>query len=192
MKINLGSGPNKKKDGWINIDLCEGADIKTDLRRGIPFKNNIVEKIYSSHFLEHLEYKEICALLLECKRVLVPGGEISLCVPDARKFINSYVNDDIIKAQMTNGIILDIPSFLAKSEEAIYGKAIVSTGSPMDWVNYIAYSNSEHKYMFDDKNLISHLQIAGFKKATLRKFSPELDNKHGQQASIFAQARKKM
>ena len=42
VKLNLGSGNTKGKNGWINVDLS-GADINYDLRKGIPLDYNKVE-----------------------------------------------------------------------------------------------------------------------------------------------------
>ncbi len=192
MKINLGSGPYKGEQGWTNIDCIGGADIKADLTNGIPFDSNTIESIYSSHFLEHLYYPEICKLLLEAFRVIIPGGKISICVPNAKLFIQSYMNNDLKAVCFQSGEIMRVPSFIIMPGESIYPEALIKTGSSIDWVNYIAYSNSEHKYMFDEENLISHLRRAGFKKACLRKFDPKLDNKHAKFSSIYAHAIKEI
>ena len=56
--LNLGSGPSKGKNNWINVDLY-GADINCDLRKGIPIKENTVDKIYTSHMFEHIPFKEL-------------------------------------------------------------------------------------------------------------------------------------
>lgn len=70
MKINLGSGPQKGINGWINIDQKKGADISIDITKGLPFPSDPINTIYTSHFLEHLCYNDICVVLEECFRVL--------------------------------------------------------------------------------------------------------------------------
>jgi SAM-dependent methyltransferase len=53
-----------------------------DLQYGLPFFDNSVDFLYSSHVLEHL-YPNVAELLLrEAHRVLRPGGTIRVCVPD--------------------------------------------------------------------------------------------------------------
>ena len=53
IKLELGSGQKKGKDGWVTVDL-HGADINWDLRRGLPLRDGSVDVIYSSHLLEHI------------------------------------------------------------------------------------------------------------------------------------------
>ena len=66
--LNLGSGPTSK-DNWINVDLY-GADINCDLRKGIPIKENTVDKIYTSHMFEHVPFKELKKFINECYEFL--------------------------------------------------------------------------------------------------------------------------
>ena len=68
--------------------------------------------------------------------------------------------------------------------------AIVNTGSLMDQVNYEAYMNGEHCYMFDKENLVNTLKKGGFEKANLRSFDESLDMKERDYESIYALAQK--
>ena len=185
MKLNLGSGPEKGVNGWTNIDLGGGADLAIDLTNGIPFANNSIAEIYTSHFLEHLSYDQINPLLLECHRVLEPNAKLLVCVPNCEAFIHAYHENDYILAGLSDGSKLMIPRFLYGENEHVYAKAMVNTGSKIDWLNYIAYSANEHKYMFDKENLRSHLLQAGFESVCERDFDPILDKGYGENASIF-------
>ena len=189
MKINLGSGPQKGINGWINIDQKKGADISIDITKGLPFPSDTINTIYTSHFLEHLCYNDICVVLKECFRVLIVGGEILVSVPDSMKFIKAYIQKDYRKVTLGNSHMI-VPSFLISANEGIYSKALIDTGCAIDWINYIAYSNSEHKYMFDEENLLAHLKIAGFRKQRLREFDFSIDKLYRQQASLYAVAYK--
>ena len=185
-KINLGSGPTKGENGWTNIDLLDGADLNLDISSGLPMPQDSIEMIYTSHFLEHLDYPTLCRVLKECHRVLRSGCALSICVPDASKFINAYIRNDYQEMTINNNESVKIPSFLAVPGEGVYTKALINTGSAIDWLNYIAYSNSQHKYMFDSENLLRHLNLAGFKGASLRSFDPNLDKISFKQQSIYA------
>ena len=77
------------------------------------------------------------------------------------------------------------PSFISKPGERVYTKALVNTNSRIDWINYIAYSANEHKYMFDRENLSNHLKISGFANIQEREYDPELDKNYGKNASLF-------
>lgn len=168
--INLGSGPFKGKDKWINVDLY-GADICCDLRKGIPLRKNSVNKIYSSHMFEHIPFKELEKFISECYRVLKVGGELSVSVPNARLYIDCYLkNEDF------------------KSELEMFAPAIVKTGSSIDQLNYIAYLNGLHHYMFDEENLINTLKLSPFKNVVLRDFDISLDKQKRKKESIYASA----
>jgi SAM-dependent methyltransferase len=45
-----------------------------DVTRGLPWKDETVEVIYASHFLEHLPRQQAEDFLREAYRVLIPGG----------------------------------------------------------------------------------------------------------------------
>lgn len=185
-RINLGSGPVKGENGWTNVDQLDGADLKIDIANGLPFAKDSIDSIYTSHFLEHLDYSTLCRVLHYCYEVLAPGSALSVCVPDASRFIKAYVDNDYRTVNADGIGSLRVPSFLVAAGEGIYTKALVNTGSAIDWLNYIAYSNSEHKYMFDPENLLSHIKMAGFKRVAHRDYDPELDKTYGRNASIYA------
>ena len=88
--MELGSGPKKGTKGWTTVDI-NGADINYDLRKGIPLPDESVDRIYTSHMLEHLPYKELLDFINECYRVLRVGGELSVCVPNASLYIRAYI-----------------------------------------------------------------------------------------------------
>ena len=190
MKLNLGSGPEKGSNGWTNIDLGGGADLAIDLTQGIPFEDKSISQIYTSHFLEHLSYEQINPLLQECLRVLQPGSSLLICVPDSEAFIKAYINNEYTKTSMSDGTTLKAPSFICQPGERVYAKALVNTNSKIDWINYIAYSASEHKYMFDRENLSNHLSIAGFENISEREYDSNLDKNYGKHASLFYKATK--
>jgi hypothetical protein len=58
----------------------------------------------------------------------------------------------------------------------------------MDYVNYIAYMAGEHKYMFDDENLLFLLSAANFKDVRSRMLDPTLDLRERDAVSIYAEA----
>ncbi len=45
---------------------------------------------------------------------------------------------------------------------------------------------NEHKYMFDEENLVNLLKKCGFSKVKLRDFNPDLDLKSRDFESIYA------
>ena len=168
--LELGSGRKSGENGWTTVDLS-GSDIFHDLRKGIPLPLGSVDRIYTSHMFEHIPYKELVVFINECFRVLKPGGELSVCVPDAGRYIRAYVEGMRFRPQGDG-----------------YIPAIVDTDSLIDQVNYIAYMDQQHKYMFDSENLINTLKKAPFRKVVLREFDEGLDLKSRDFESIYASA----
>lgn len=170
IKLEIGAGDKKGSNGWLTLDLFKSCDLTWDLRNGIPFPDGTVNMIYSSHLFEHLTFKEINLLLQECKRALKEEGVFSICVPNARLYIDAY-----IKKQ--NQFITDQKS---------YYKPAFNSYASIDLVNYIAYMDGHHKYMFDQENLISILEMNDFRNVKLRVFDPNIDLSERDHESIYA------
>lgn len=75
--INLGSGFSTII-GVDNLDLPEWrAPLLMD------YENESVGAVHAYHFLEHLDYEDLMAMLGEVDRVLLPGGVMYIAVPHA-------------------------------------------------------------------------------------------------------------
>ena len=87
----LASGSNRyyAYNDYLNL-LKNNTFFHADLSCGIPSGNESVDYIYSSHFLEHLYPSEAKSLMLECFRVLKPGGAMRICVPDLEYAVSLY------------------------------------------------------------------------------------------------------
>lgn len=69
----------------------------------IPHATGSVDVVYSSHMIEHLDRHEAWLFLLECMRVLKPGGTLRLAVPNLKWSILEYMekgNADHFIAQL--------------------------------------------------------------------------------------------
>ena len=85
MKLNLGCGSDYR-DGYLNVDFRDDVriDQKCDLSRfPWPFPNQFADEILMLDFLEHFPYAQTSRILLECYRILKPGGTVAIQVPDA-------------------------------------------------------------------------------------------------------------
>ena len=159
-KIKLELGATAKRDvmrDWITVDLNMGSDLCLNLSKSLPFPDNSVDMIYSSHLLEHFSYPEpLTNLLNECRRILKPEGIFSACVPNARIYAEIYLNQK-----------KDSNIFLQHLSE-------IDFNSHIDYLNHMAYMKGEHKYMFDEENLPVILKKSGFDNVKLRSFNPAL------------------
>ena len=79
MKLNLGCG-EKKRAGYINVDICGCPDVKCDLSKfPWPFADESADEVFSEHWLEHVvDYERT---ILEIHRILKPNGTIHAVVP---------------------------------------------------------------------------------------------------------------
>lgn len=73
--INLGHGSKVMPTGVRSIGLPEW-DANTDR---LPFDKESLSEIWALHFLEHVN--DPVAVLLDCQRVLQPGGVMHIVVP---------------------------------------------------------------------------------------------------------------
>ena len=90
--LNVGCGRCYHED-WTNIDLvAQGPSVRQyDLRRGLPYEDGAFDAVYHSHVLEHLTPEEARRMLVECRRVIRPGGVIRLAVPDLEEIARVYL-----------------------------------------------------------------------------------------------------
>jgi predicted SAM-dependent methyltransferase len=81
VKINLGCGAKKHWMDEVGLDLERSVKptVLCDLNRSIPLKDDCTDKVYSSHFLEHVE--DPSKVLREVVRVCKHGAQVEIVVP---------------------------------------------------------------------------------------------------------------
>lgn len=82
LKLDLGCGQNKQP-GFTGVDLyAPGVDIRADLFK-FPWawKDNTVDEIFCSHFVEHIPHELRWAFFEECWRILKLDGTMRVFVP---------------------------------------------------------------------------------------------------------------
>ena len=171
IRLDIGAG-DLNRPGWITLDITDNCDLFWDLRKGIPFPDDSVDIVYSSHLFEHMDYGSGQRLMAEVLRVLKPGGDISICVPNARIYIDAYVNGTPLP-----------------EDHDFWEPALISREG-LDLVNYVAYMGGAHLCMFDEPSLLARLERAGFTDARIRSFDPSIDLPEREFESIYAEARK--
>lgn len=85
-------------DGRGDIVFIKHLFILHNLEYGLPFRDESVDYLYSSHSLEHLYRDDAATLLGEAFRVLKNGGIIRICLPDLEYAISLYQKGDKLKA----------------------------------------------------------------------------------------------
>lgn len=78
--LELGCG-SRKKNGYIGLDryYFDGVDVVTDIDKGLPFKDNSVDGIYSNYFMEHTT--NLVHMFQEIYRVCKAGAVVTMTVP---------------------------------------------------------------------------------------------------------------
>jgi SAM-dependent methyltransferase len=147
---------------WI---LTQHRFVHHRLQYGVPFGDEMVDVIYSSHALEHLFLEEAQVLLQDAYRALKKGGLIRLAVPDLEHALRLYQSGE--------------------KERAL---AFFFNQNRSGYLNH-------HHYMYDFellKNLMEkvgfvEVQRCSFRQGTMRDANI-LDNRP--EESLFVEARK--
>jgi predicted SAM-dependent methyltransferase len=160
-RVQLGSG-DQPKAGWINIDLFNpNADFALDLREDLPFPDDSIAFVYSEHLFEHLEYpRDAKHLLCECRRILRPGGVLSLVIPHFGQALQAYATGDT--------------AFFAPDRLRSY--LLEQPPTAMHHVNYWFRQDGLHRYAYDEETLAQEFRAAGFVDVRSRNFDPTLDS----------------
>ncbi|MGB5831739.1 MAG: methyltransferase domain-containing protein [Thiohalocapsa sp.] len=157
-KLHLGAGNHILK-GWLNADLYPAsADVlHLDARMPFPFPDNTFAFVFSEHMIEHLSYHDGVNMLVECLRVLSPGGRIRISTPDFNFLLNIYrdptssLHQDYIAWQLEWINRNDMAT--APSIEPIF----VVNNFVRDW---------GHEFIYDPAVLHLALESAGFVNLT--------------------------
>lgn len=135
-----------------------------DVNKGLPFPDNSVDGIYTSHLLEHLSCSKASFFVHECYRVLKPGSNIRFVVPDLRSYIDKYMQ---MKKEMPRSP-LPANRFMERLNACQWHKW---EAYPFPLRIYRALKDFlSHKWMYDRESLIGLLQEAGFKDVSKKNF----------------------
>ena len=176
LQINLGCGPNGQLAGFDNLDNSPSARLAQwpvlkrllyqfklltsqqyqadwsqvrycDASKQLPYSDASVDKIYSSHFLEHIPPTKGKRVLQECYRVLKPHGVMRLVVPDLLWHARHYIaqTEALLAQNSTNRQAHD--DFL----KTLYGAYL-----------FPKRYGAEHCYMYDLPTLTHLLTDIGF------------------------------
>lgn len=70
-------------------------DAEVDIRKPLPYADNVADFILAEHVLEHVTGPEALRFLDECQRILKPGGVLRVCCPVLNR-LDWYAKRDII------------------------------------------------------------------------------------------------
>ena len=120
-----------------------------DVSKGLPFSNNELDYIYTSHMIEHLARDEANLVLKECYRTLKSGGVLRIVVPDLRLLIEEYV-----KGKQAGDA--------TAADEFVASMRLAHTGDSRPFINRIL--GKGHQWIYDFDSLAYRLYDIGFKE----------------------------
>jgi len=172
IRLELGGG-GRSRPGWLNVDLAASADLRLDLGRPLPFTDQSVDAIYSSHVLEHFSYPvPLRSFLSECFRILKVGGTFRAAVPDGGRAFRSYAA----------GCQQFVSDRHWSHPQPNWCRC------PMDDLNFLAYMDGHHHFLFDETNLVIRLKEAGFGEVSLVEYDEAIDLPERRDQSLFVTA----
>jgi predicted SAM-dependent methyltransferase len=194
IKVNIGCGLSGIS-GWHNLDnsptiLLSRIPIvrrlfkvpawprdvrRHDVRKGLPFSDNSVLYIYSSHAFEHFTWAESQAIARDCYRVLQPGGILRVAVPDLELIAREYLADN----------------------NPLAAQYFLSRLSLHHSLQDFVHPGSNHSQMFDSRALLELMRLSGFERAEVSSYGNSAIPDIGQielevrsNESLYVEARK--
>ena len=95
-RLEIGCG-NSRLRGFETLDIVGGlnVDYVYDAAKPLPFKDNTFDVIYASHVLEHIPWYKTEEVLTEWIRILKPGGQLEVWVPDGLKICQTLLKAEL-------------------------------------------------------------------------------------------------
>lgn len=150
----MGNKYDFKEHHLYEVDEVPGAFIlKYDLAQGIPARHNSLQRIYHSHFLEHLTRDQGVQFLKDCFDTLGDDGVMRFALPDFRLWCINYVNGnhEFLNWYRTN--------FLPEDEYHYHSPSQIFTG--------MLY-NHGHQMAYDYESISMLLAKIGFRDIEIR------------------------
>ncbi len=155
IKLHLGCGKRDFGTDWIHIDGGDFPHLKYHNVTQLPFKDNTVDVIYSSHLIAYFDRDEIIPVFTEWKRVLKTNGVLRIATPDFQELTGLYIHG---KVKFEN-IAGPLYGKWSMSDKSIYHKTsydynslkntLVKVGFEFDKIKPYNWRDTDHS-QFDD------------------------------------------
>lgn len=157
MKLNLGGGGGWSSSGWTNLDIDLGHNLRQE--NPLPFDDNSVDVIYSSHCIEHMPANEARRVVAACHRVLKPGGLLRMVAPDCQKFAKAWLAKDELFFTENQFLTPHYPSLLPCFKDM--------GGNPKDLNEP---SGIQHYFFWDRWSMTWLMALCGFTDVSVMNF----------------------
>lgn len=176
--VNVGSG-DRGRPGWVNIDGFRGpgVTIVADVRKHLPLPDESARVVFTEHLLEHLEYqRDARRFLMECLRILEPGGLIRVVVPDGGRYLHAYATGSWAALR----VFSPLTRFPAETR--------------MEVINMHFRQGIQHRFSYDAETLTHILLKCGFSDPAERRFGESpmpiaaIDSRDRASESLYVEA----
>ena len=133
-----------------------------DVLKGLPHRDDSVDKIYCSHVLEHLSFEDFHKAVKEVHRCLKTGGEFRLVMPNLRHIAHAYLQST--DANAAEKFMRDSLLGLETRPAGFLGKVMQS------------FSNKHHLWLWDEVSTKQALISHGFVDVEQIEFSRSEDS----------------
>ena len=177
MKLNIGCGWRDFGKGWIHIDGGSYEHIDSNDIFLTEYKNNSVDLIYASHFIEYFDREEVVPLLKRWREVLKSDGVMRLAVPNFSKIASLYIKD--YESYDLDSFVGLLYGKMPMGDKTIYHRTTYDFNSlktvlesvGMREVDYYNWRETEHS-QFDDHSQ-AYLPHMNKEKGTLMSLNVE-------------------
>jgi len=100
--LEIGPG-NERIDDFETLNIVgeSNVDYVYDVAKALPFKDNTFDLIYASHILEHIPWYKTEEVLKEWGKILKPGGQLEVWVPDGVKICETLLKAELEGVNLT-------------------------------------------------------------------------------------------
>ena len=144
VKVHFGCG-GKNISGFLNSDLL--GEIPINICRRLPFPDQSVDLIYSSHVVEHVHENDFRLFLRESHRIMKASGVNIIATPTIEKAVSNAYSQD--------GSIL---STLMELDLQFMSDGFVG---PSTYLNHL-FRWWDHKCLYDEEAIRHYAKEAGF------------------------------
>lgn len=165
-KLHFGPGEGfiKPDPSWINIDVDSNrGDVVINFNeiQELPFEDGSVECIYASHVFEHMSIYAAPKVFKECYRVLKEGGVLRIIIPDIKKAMKKYLENDYSYKAFTDNKMYGKALF-GYTEYTIFEAFKAELISPTGQAHLLGSSGLAHQNAWDFETLKMDLKRVGF------------------------------
>lgn len=112
------------KEYRLDIDKRNNPDICADVTNLSGVEDEIVDVVYTSHMMEHLDFFKVIPVIKNFLRLAKPGGEVRIVVPNLKSIAYEVFSGNLL------GTVYESPSGPISALDMIYGhRASVLRGS---------------------------------------------------------------